>query len=118
MVETLVWLCHHKPTFVFGGLDFHDILLTEASYLQVTRDTIQAVLKKAAEGTGRPTGDYASHSLRFGGASALWAAYHDSGLVRRWGRWATDTFQTYLWEGRKGSLGVAEALAKANITPN
>ena len=78
---------------------------------------MQSVLKIAAEKTGAEMGDYGSHSLRFGEASALWAAFHDTGLVKRWGRWATDTFHTYLWEYRKGSEGIAEAMAKSDGTP-
>ncbi len=56
-------------------------------------------------------------SLRFGGASALWAAFGDSGLVKRWGRWASDCFHGYLWDSREGSRGVAAAMTTADLTP-
>ena len=78
---------------------------------------MQSILKLAATGTGANPEDYGSHSLRFGGASALWAAFHDTGLVKRWGRWATDSFQTYPWEDRNGANGIAAAMAKTDITP-
>ena len=56
------------------------------------------------------------HSLRFGGASALWAAYRDSAVVKRWGRWASEAFQGYLWEARGNAAGVATAMASADLT--
>ncbi len=65
-------------------------------------------------GTGDHGGD---NSLRVGGASALWAAFGDSGLVKRWGRWASDCFHGYLWDSREGSRGVAAAMTTADLTP-
>ena len=58
-----------------------------------------------------------SHSLRFGGASALWAAYKDASVVRRYGRWASDAFHTYLWEDREYSRGMSESMIKTSLTP-
>jgi len=75
------------------------------------------LLRIAAENTGAGPGDYGSHSLRFGGASALWAAFHDTGLVKRWGHCATDTFHTFLWEYRKGTDGIAEAIDASDVAP-
>jgi len=57
-----------------------------------------------------------SHSFRFGGASALRAAFHVTGLVRRSGSWASDSLQTYISENRKGSTGIAAAMAVSDIT--
>ena len=75
------------------------------------------LLQIAAEKTGADPGVYGFHSLRFGGASALWAAFHDTGLAKPWGRSATNTFHTYLWEDRKGAEGVACAMAAADVMP-
>jgi len=116
VVEALIILCSHYPSKFFGS-DADSFLLTDSRGEQISREEMQSVLKIAAEKTGAEMGDYGSHSLRFGGASALWAAFHDTGLVKRWGRWATDTFHTYLWEDRKGSEGIAEAMARSDVTP-
>ena len=56
------------------------------------------------------------HSLRFGGASALWAAYQDTTLVQRWGRWRSQAFQGYLWEAKDNAKGIARDMAKADLT--
>ena len=40
-------------------------------------------LKEAAKAVGLSTEDFGTHSSCFGGASALWAAYHDTGLAKR-----------------------------------
>jgi len=109
-------LCAHAPARFYGP-DSHETLLVDHRGEHLSRELVQATLKLAAEQTGSNPEDFGSHSLRFGGASALWAAFHDTGLVKRWGRWATDTFHTYLWEDRKGSEGVAAAMAVSDVTP-
>jgi hypothetical protein len=98
------------------GSQSKEHLLVWDSGKPILRTEIQAVLEKAAAAEGVDPGTIGSHSLRFGGASALWAAYKDSAMVRRWGRWASDAFHTYLWEASSAATGVAEAMATADIT--
>ena len=117
VVEAVVNLCKFRPQAFFKPVFKNDPLLLDAGRKHITRNTVQSILRTAAQGTGCEGRDFGSHSLRFGGASALWAAYHDSGLVRRWGRWATDSFHTYIWEDRKGAEGVATAMAKTDVAP-
>ena len=50
------------------------------------------------------------------GATALYAAFGDTAMVQRWGRWASDAFQGYLWEARGNAKGVAEAMRKADVS--
>ena len=116
-VEAVKFYDMHFPDKMFNQGVAHGPFLTDSHDTHLNRNTLQAVLHKAAEGTGYPAGSFGSHSLRFGGASALWAAFHDTGLVRRWGRWASDSFHTYIWEDRKGSSGIATATAESDITP-
>ena len=82
----------------------------------VTRAQIQTPLAQAAAALGGDPTRMGSHSLRFGGASALWSAYRDSAVVKRWGRWASEAFHGYLWEARGNAKGVAEAMAAADLT--
>jgi len=117
VVEAVKVYVKHFPDKMFNQGEAHGPFLTDSHDTHLNRNTLQAVLHKAAEGTGCPAGSFGSHSLRFGGASALWAAFHDTGLVRRWGRWASDSFHTYIWEDRKGSSGIATAIAESDITP-
>ena len=82
----------------------------------VQRAEVQAILERAAAGTGVDPQYIGSHSLRFGGATALYAAFGDTAMVQRWGRWASDAFQGYLWEARGNAKGVAEAMRKADVS--
>ena len=81
----------------------------------MTRDDLQAVLTKAAEASGDDPARFGSHSLRFGGASALWAATGDSALVQRWGRWKSDAFHGYIWEARDNAQGMAARMLDAPV---
>ena len=39
------------------------------------RGAVQAMIERSARALNMPEGDLGTHSLRFGGASAIWAAY-------------------------------------------
>ena len=104
----------HYPGRLRGG-DRHAPLLVWADGTPLTRSDVQKALRRAAVAAGMDPEDIGSHSLRIGGASALWAAYKDSALVQRWGRWQTGTFHRYLWEGRDAARGVATAMAETNL---
>ena len=73
-------------------------------------------LRRAAVALGVDASQIGTHSLRFGGASALWAAYRDVGLIQRWGRWVSSAFHSYIWEPRTASRGVAAAMSAADLT--
>ena len=94
----------------------HSFLLRWANGKPVRRHEVQAPIMQAATALGGDPTRIGTHSLRFGGASALWAAYRDSAVVKRWGRWASEAFQGYLWEARNNAAGVATAMASADLT--
>ncbi len=73
------------------------------------------ILERSAEALGVDPDKIGSHSLRFGGATALYAAYQDTGLVQRWGRWSSGAFQGYLWESKESMKGVSKAMAKVTV---
>ena len=77
---------------------------------------VQSYLRLAAKREGLCEEDNGSHSLRFGGASTLWNAFGDSGLVQRMGRWASSCFQGYIWESRAAAQGVADRMIQADDT--
>ena len=53
---------------------------------------------------------YALHSLRSGGATALYRATGDLDLVDRYGRWKSSSIHGYLREPHQMLLGVAELM--------
>ena len=50
-------------------------------------DAVKALLRAAAAESGNSPNAYSIHSLRSGGATALYQAAHDIDLVARFGRW-------------------------------
>ena len=118
VVQALQWFFMHFPDRQPGSVNQDLPLLTESNGHLLPREALQTVLQMAARALGFNEARLGSHSLRFGGASALWAAFHDAAIVRRWGRWASDAFQTYIWEGRQGAKGVAKAMSEVDLTPS
>ena len=57
---------------------------------------IQQLLQRAAEDVGLPQDRYMAHSLRIGGATALYQATSDIELVKRLGRWTWSAVHGYL----------------------
>ena len=64
----------------------------------------------AAEG-GLPPERFLSHSLRIGGASALFQATGKIELVKRAGRWSSSAVQRYLHDGDIAMRDVAAKMA-------
>ena len=78
----------------------------------VTRKEIQQCLEWAATREGVPAHRMGSHSLRIGGATALYHTTSDLNFVRRFGRWASDAFHGYLWEAHEKSCGVSSSMVQ------
>ena len=53
-----------------------------------------------------------THSLRIGGACAIYHSCKDLEQVRRFGRWATSVFHVYLWEVAGTTKGLAARMAE------
>jgi hypothetical protein len=116
VVADLAEMQHHFPERFGGGKEELQWLLRTPGGRPLQRAEVQGYLRRAAQAVGEDPSTIGSHSLRFRGASALWAAFRDSGLVRRFGRWASETFHQYLWDARSNSAGLAEGMAKADLT--
>ena len=76
------------------------------------RSQVQNVLQKAATACGLPAGRFMSHSLRIGGASALFQSTGEIELVKRNGRWSSSAVQRYLHDGEIAFRNTAEKMAK------
>ena len=80
---------------------------------------IQHLLQQAACGVGLPPERFLSHSLRIGGATALFQATADVELVKRMGRWSSSAVQRYLHDGgtvEKVSQRMAELQSRPHYT--
>jgi hypothetical protein len=49
-------------------------------------------------------------SLRAGGATAMWEAKFSVDEIKRRGRWASNAFQAYVWEGRSKARNVTKSM--------
>ena len=91
----------HLPVFRFkDGSGFH-------------RSAMQAWLERGAVAEGLPPGRYGSHSLRIGGATALYNACREVETVKRYGRWSSASFSLYLWEAADATEGLSRDMVKS-----
>jgi len=104
------------PNRYLGGVEADEPLFRTPEGWDIAREAVQMLLRRAAEACG-VAGHLGSQFLRFGGASALWAAYKNASVVRRYGHCASDAFHTYLWEDREYSHGMSESMIKTSLTP-
>ncbi|CAE7524776.1 unnamed protein product, partial [Symbiodinium necroappetens] len=96
------------PLRFAGGPEEDELLFRDLEGKPLPRALVSILIRKAAEALQEPEGALGTHSLRFGGASALWAAFGDTALVKPWGRWTSESFQTYIWaRARQQPLGYA-----------
>ena len=98
-----------------GGAESHLPLCRWADGTAVKREEVQQVLQRAARAVGLPEGRFKSHSLRIGGATAMYHSRPDTELVKRFGRWTSSAFQAYLWAANEGALGLAAEMAACEV---
>ena len=75
------------------------------------RTQVQYLLQRAAAGVGLPPERFMSHSLRIGGASALFQATGEIEVVKRTGRWSSSAVQRYLHDGETALKQAASKMA-------
>ena len=65
------------------------------------RSTVNTAFKAAAVALGLGPADHATHSLRAGGATALYAIGWPPSKTQRRGRWLSDCWLLYIWPDRE-----------------
>ena len=80
--------------------------------LGVLRTDIQMWLRCAAGADGIPADRIGTHSLRVGGATALFNAGYDLTMIQRFGRWSSAAFHGYLWDTFGATKGAATAMTR------
>ena len=93
-----------------------DLEIWAFSSFRIYLAEVQEVVQEAAATANVPKERIATHSLRIGGASALLHAGFSVALIQRWGRWASDAFQSYLWESSEDARGVAAKMTSDKTT--
>ena len=72
--------------------------------------------RQAARQLNIPAPMVPTHSLRAGGATAMSAAGYSVKEIQRRGRWVSQCFRIYIWEGRERSKGVGSRMLKAKVS--
>ena len=83
----------------------------------LTRKTVTDVLRWAAKDLGQvEASNFASHSLRIGGASTMLACGYSEEYIRRQGRWQSYCWRQYAYDNREQMAGVSTAMATSDYT--
>ena len=98
----------------FDGPEAHQPLFRWASGQVLRRLEVQNILQKSAKAVGLPAERFQSHSLRIGGASALYQATGEIELVKRTGRWTSSAVHRYLHDSGDVLKGLAEKMANVD----
>ena len=110
-VEALVRMKQVWPArFALKSMEGSKPLFRWASGKVLKRVEIQHLLQKVAKGVGLPPDRFLSHSLRIGGATALYQSTMDIELVKRMGRWQSLAVHRYLQDGGGVIPKVAEKM--------
>lgn len=112
-VRVLANLRKHFPDRFADGPEGLRPLFRYSNGEVVSRKDVTDLIERAAIQEGVPAENVGSHSLRIGGACALYHVYGSVDMVRRFGRWASSSFHVYPWEARTSDKGIAADMSKS-----
>jgi hypothetical protein len=113
LVGLIKRLQRQKPNH-FRDPDAFFLTLSDGRVLH--RDVISNLLQEAAVAYGAPRGATSVISLRSGGASAMWDKGFTSEEIKRRGRWASDCYRVYVWEGHDKAKDVAARMMSSELS--
>jgi len=93
-----------------------NFLLTLTNGKVLSRDQVVGALRGAAVAAGVPEAAVSVISLRAGGASAMWDVGFSVDEIKRRGRWASECWRVYTWEGRERARGVAARMLSSEVS--
>ena len=100
-----------------GGTEQDLPLFLWANGAPIKRSYVRELLGTAAQKRGLPRKRVGVHSLRVGGATALWVGTQGNvPLVKRMGRWGSDAVERYMWDLPLLTEGTTEAMLLADTT--
>ena len=80
------------------------------------RDKVEGGLRAVAVERGLPPKALAPISLRSGGASAMWNEGFSTDEIKRRGRWLSDCWRLYVWEGRERARNVGARMLSSSFS--
>ncbi len=82
----------------------------------LSRDIVVESLRVAAVEEGVPAEAVSAISMRAGGASAMWHEGFTADEIKRRGRWGSECWRVYVWEGRERARGVAGRMLSSSFS--
>ena len=79
------------------------------------RASLSAAMKSAAKANGVSDQRIDTHSMRAGGANALYARGGPIDLIQRWCSWASLTFRQYIWRDSAALNRLSEIAAESHV---
>ena len=101
-------LCMSADVEHFGSPD--NFLLACLDGRPVRKGRVEGLLKAGSIRLGLPQEHVTSHSLRAGGASAMWAMGRSEAEIQFRGRWKSLCYKLYIWGSREKAKGFATGL--------
>ena len=77
------------------------------------RERLTSMTKQTASENNVNGKRIGTHSLRSGGANAMFVAGYDAEVIKRWGRWRSDTFAFYMWNDERVLSTVGKGMMKS-----
>lgn len=71
---------------------------------------VSRAVKEAAVAKGASAADADTHSLRAGGASAMWHAGYPPDRIQRRGRWLSECWKLYIWVSREDARDLGQRM--------
>ena len=100
----------------FGSPD--NFLLACLDGRPVRKGRVEGLLKAGSIRLGLPQEHVTSHSLRAGGASAMWAMGRSEAEIQFRGRWKSLCYKLYIWGSREKAKGFASTLSCQEVEPS
>ena len=82
----------------------------------LTVDGLMKVIRLGAVEAGLKPEDLGTHSLRIGGATALFEAGESPLVIQTMGRWASDLYRLYVRACRGSMMSALKKQARADVT--
>ena len=113
-VRALIRLWNIRPSKFYKNID--RTFATWSSGQPMRTEHLVSVLRMAVFSQGLNPNAFSLHSLRAGGATALYRATGNIELVARMGRWETSSISAYLWESHQVMRGLGQLMATGGHT--
>ncbi|OWY95176.1 hypothetical protein PHMEG_00034886 [Phytophthora megakarya] len=112
------WLCPVRAVWELVehgrriGLGPRALLCSTSRFTSLSASDMTRAVKAAVSAAGENPADYGTHSMRSGGATALFRAGIDRLAIKHFGRWKSDAYEQYAKIDNVTLSGIAAAMTR------